>query len=85
MPEAVYLLCAITSGAAGVLLARGWQRRRTPLLLWSSICFACLVVNNVLLFADLVLVPSLDLSVLRGATQLAGGLTLLYGLIWDVR
>ncbi len=85
MPEAVYLLCAITSLACGVLLLRGWRARRSRLLLWSGLCFALLFLNNVLLFADLVVVPSVDLSLYRGLTQLAGGSPLLFGPIWDVR
>ncbi len=53
--------------------------------LTNDACFALLFLNNVLLFADLVVVPSVDLSLYRGLTQLAGGSLLLFGLIWDVR
>jgi hypothetical protein len=83
VPELVYLLCALTSlGCAGLLL-RGYARHRTRLLLWAGVCFAGLTVNNVLLFADLVLVPAVDLSVWRAAVGLGSLLALLFGLVWD--
>jgi hypothetical protein len=83
MAEAVYILCALTSLACAVLLLRAWRRTRLRLLLWSGLCFAWLVINNLVLFADWVLFPELDLSLVRSATALAGVSTLLFGLIWD--
>jgi hypothetical protein len=86
MAEAVYLLCAATSVACAVLLLRGYLRQRTPLLLWSSLCFVMLALNNALLFIDLIIVPTrLDLSAWRGVTALAGVGVLLFGLIWESR
>lgn len=83
MAELVYMLCALTSlGCAGLLL-RGYTRHRTRLLLWASVCFAGLALNNILLFADLVLVPAVDLSVWRAAVGLAALLALVFGLVWD--
>lgn len=85
MPSLVYALCAVTSALCAGLLARAYRQQRTRLLLWSTLCFAGLTVNNGLLFADLVLVPSIDLSLWRGLTGLGSMLVLLYGLIWDRR
>jgi len=85
MPEAVYLLCALTSAACAVLLLRAYARRQTRLLLWCGLCFIGLALNNVLLFIDLVLVPDVDLSVVRLVPALAGVVIMLYGLIWDTR
>jgi hypothetical protein len=85
MPEAVYLLCAATSATCAVLLLRGYRRHRTRLLLWSSLCFVLLAFNNALLFIDLIVAPSVDLSVWRGVTALAGVSVLLFGLIWESR
>ncbi len=85
MAEAVYLLCALTSAACAILLIRSYRRTRTRLLLWSSLCFLGLALNNVLLFVDLVLVPTIDLSVARGATALAAVMLLLIGLVWESR
>lgn len=86
MAEAVYLLCAATSVACALLLLRGYRRQRTRLLLWSSLCFALLAINNSLLFVDLIIVPeAVDLSIWRSVTALAGISVLLFGLIWESR
>jgi hypothetical protein len=81
MAETVYLLCAATSVACAVLLLRGYRTNRTRLLFWSSLCFAGLALNNVLLFVDLVVVPELDLSLPRTLAALAGLIALLAGLV----
>jgi hypothetical protein len=86
MPETVYLLCAATSVTCAVLLLRAYRRQRTRLLLWSSLCFVLLALNNILLFVDLIVVPSaIDLSLWRTAVSLAGVGVLLFGLIWESR
>jgi hypothetical protein len=85
MAETVYLLCALTSIACAALLIRGYQKARERLLLWTSLCFIGLAINNVLLFVDLVVIPSVDLSLLRSGTALAAMAVLLYGLIWEAR
>ena len=85
MPETVYLLCAGASATCAALLLRGYRRQRTRLLLWSSLCFVLLALNNTLLFVDLIVVTSVDLSLWRGATALAGVSVLLFGLIWESR
>jgi len=81
--ETIYLLCAATSLAAAVLLFRMWRRRGTRLLLWSCLCFMGLALNNVLIFVDLVVVPDVDLILLRTATAVASVLLLLFGLVWE--
>jgi hypothetical protein len=83
MAELVYLLCALTSLGCGGLLLRGYRQRHSPLLLWSSLCFAGLAANNILLFLDLVIVPTVDLSVWRAAIGLGSLLVLIFGLVWD--
>jgi hypothetical protein len=85
MPETVYLLCAGTSVTCAGLLLRGYRRQRTRLLLWSSLCFVFLAFNNTLLFLDLIVVTTVDLSLWRGVTALAGVSVLLFGLIWESR
>lgn len=80
--DAVYVLCALTSFACFVLLARGYRDSRTPLLLWSSLCFAGLFLSNVLLIVDVRLIPSVDLRVVRQLPALVGVALLVYGLIW---
>jgi hypothetical protein len=85
MAEVVYLLCAATSIVCAVLLYRGYTQSRTRLLFWSSLCFAGLALNNVLLFVDLVVVPSIDLSLVRSIVALLALGLLLIGLAWDSR
>ena len=84
MGEAVYILCALTSIACAVMLARGYMRSRARLLLWSSLCFVGFAANNAMLYIDKVLLPTqVDLSIWRTVAALVGLLILLYGLIWD--
>lgn len=83
MAESVYFLCALTSLACAILLWRAYSRSRTKLLLWSSLCFMCLTVNNALLFADKVVFPDLNFTLARSLIAVAGLLLLLYGLVWD--
>lgn len=83
MAEAVYLLCMMTSLGCAFLLLRSYRSSRTRLLLWSSLCFAGLALNNMLLFADLVVVPDVDLSLWRNATAFLALAVLLVGLVLD--
>jgi hypothetical protein len=83
MAELTYLLCAATSILCAVLLLRGWLRSRSRLLMWSSLCFVGLAINNVLLFVDLVLLPDVDLRLLRTGSALVSLVLLVIGLIWE--
>lgn len=84
MAELVYLLCALTSALCAALLLRSYFQSRTPLLVWSSLAFVGLALNNVLLFVDLVLLPvTTDLSLVRNTVALAALSLLVFGLIWD--
>ena len=83
MAEGIYLLCGATSLIAAVLLFRQYAARRTTLLLWSCIAFLGLVLNNVLLYVDLALLETVDLSLFRTLPGTIGMLALVYGLIWE--
>ena len=83
MAQAVYILCAITSLVCAGLLVRGYARSRSRLLLWSSLCFAALALNNILLVVDLVIVTGVDLSLARTLTGAVGVGVLVAGLVWD--
>lgn len=85
-PAAVYILCFLTSAACAWLLGRSYRRSRTPLLLWSSICFIFLALNNLVLVLDLVVWPSpqIDLRLPRLILALAASCSLLFGFIWKV-
>lgn len=83
MAESVYALCAATSVLCAVLLIRGYRATRARLLFWSSLCFAGLAVDNVLLFVGLILLPNIDLFLWRSTAALIGMSVLLFGLIWE--
>lgn len=79
----VYSLCAAAAAVCTFLLARAYFRNKIKLLLWSSICFAGLTLNNLALWVDKLLLPSLDLSILRTSIALLSMIVLLYGLVWN--
>lgn len=80
----VYLLCFASSLLCMALLARSYLRSRTRLLLWSTLCFVGLALNNLFLFIDVVVLPvEVDLLPMRHASALTGVGLLLYGFIWD--
>lgn len=83
MAESVYILCMLTSLVCAFLLLRSYRSSRTRLLMWSSLCFVGLALNNMLLFADLVIVPEVDLSLWRNAVAFAALAVLLIGFILD--
>lgn len=83
MATSVYALCMLTSALCAVLLFRAYRRTPTRLLLWSSFSFVGWAVANALVFVDLVMLPNIDLSVLRTAASVVAVSLLLYGLIWD--
>ncbi len=85
MAEFVYVLCALTSSLCALLLVRSYRRNRVRLLLWSSLCFVGLALNNVLLLVDLAIGPAVDLSLPRALTALAGVLCLAVGSIFEAR
>jgi hypothetical protein len=78
---AVYLLCLVTSATCAVLLGRSYRRTRVPLLLWSSLCFVLLAANNLAVVLDILVLPTVDLRVLRHALSLGAVLLLLTGFI----
>ncbi len=81
---AVYILGFLVTLACGLLLFRAYSAVRRRLLLWSAVCFCGLAVSNLLVFLDLVVLPTqVDLYPWRLITAAASMLILLYGLIWE--
>jgi hypothetical protein len=85
MSGIVYSLCALTALVCAWLLLLAWRRSRFRLLLWSSICFMGLTVNNLLLLLDKLIFPEIDLSLWRLTTALVSLSVLLFGLIWETK
>ncbi|MCA1664730.1 MAG: DUF5985 family protein [Myxococcales bacterium] len=83
MTEAIFALCALTSLGCAVLLLRSYRATRARLLLWSSVCFVGLAINNLLLCVDFIILPDIDLSPLRASVALISVLFINFGLIWD--
>lgn len=83
MAGIVYILCAFLSLSCAILLLSGYRKNKFRLLLWSSIGFFGFALNNCMLFADIFLIPQVDLSVLRTLPALAGMVIMVYGLISD--
>lgn len=82
MANLIYTLCALTSLACFVLLARSHRRTGSRLLFWSAWCFLLLTVNNVLLVLDKVVWPAeVDLRLWRLAAALLAVMLLVYGLV----
>jgi hypothetical protein len=84
-PTIVYVLCFLTSAACAWLLGRSYRRTGMRLLLWSSICFALLAANNLVLVFDVVIWPDdVDLRLVRHSLALAAIVSLIWGFIWEV-
>jgi hypothetical protein len=80
---AIYLLCFLTSSACAGLLWRGYGRSGTRLLLWSAVCFGFLAFNNLSVILDILVLPQVDLQMLRQGFALVGVATLILGLVWE--
>jgi len=83
MADLAYILCALTSIGCAILLLRGYKQSGSRLLFWSGLCFVGLALNNVILFADLFIVPELELDIWRSMTALVALTLMLVGLIWE--
>lgn len=82
MAGIIYTLCALTAFLCTVLLFRAYCKVHNKLLLWGSLCFVGLTVNNVMVVLDKLVVQT-DLSAWRLLPALGGLLIFLYGLILE--
>lgn len=81
-PSLVYLLCAVMSVLCASALLYNYYKRKVSLLFWSGICFVGFAVGNIMLFVDLVLLPTdINLMVLRTLPTVIGISCLLWGLV----
>jgi hypothetical protein len=83
MQGLVYVLCAATCLLCAVMLLRGYYRSGVRLLFWSGLCFTGLMLDNVMLYIDMIVLPEMNLAIWRKLPGLIAVLLLLYGLIWE--
>lgn len=83
MGPTIYLLCALTSLGASLLLWRGYRRSRQRLLYWSALCFAIMALSNGVLILDLVILPDVYLLPWRSGLSQIAMCVLLYGLVFE--
>ena len=83
MTGIVYILCAATCLLCAVLLLRAYQQTKVRLLFWSGLCFVGLMLDNVMLYVDIVVVPDVNLAVWRKLPGLLATILLVFGLIWE--
>jgi hypothetical protein len=83
MTGIVYLLCAATCLLCAAMLLRGYMQTKVHLLFWSGLCFLGLMLDNAMLYVDLVVVPDVNLAVWRKLPGFLATLLLVFGLIWE--
>jgi hydrogenase/urease accessory protein HupE len=83
MAAASYIFGFLVTLCCGILLSRAYAAARKRLLLWSAICFFGFSITNILVFVDVVLLPNVNLYLLRLLVSAGSVLILLYGLIWE--
>ncbi len=83
MAPALYTISCLSTLLCAILLLRAYDRVRKRLLLWSGLCFVTLTVSNILVIADLVFFPKIDLYSYRLGSAAIAMVLLLYGLIWE--
>ena len=84
MKPIAYILCALVSLLCAVMLLRSFFRGRHRLLLWSGLCFTGLTVANILVFIDLVILPTqINLYPARLLVTALSVLVLFLGMIWE--
>jgi hypothetical protein len=83
MTGVVYILCAATCLLCAVMLFRGYLRTHVRLLFWSGLCFAGLMLENVLLYVDVVMFPDVNLALWRKIPGLVSLAILVFGLVWE--
>ena len=83
MTGLVYILCAVTCLLCALLLLRGYSQTRVNLLFWSGLCFSGLMIDNIMLYVDVVVVPDVNLAIWRKSPGFVAILLLVFGLVWE--
>lgn len=83
MTGLVYVLCAATCLLCAVMLLRGYQQTKVRLLFWSGLCFLGLMLDNIMLYVDVVVVPDVNLAIWRKLPGMVATMLLVFGLVWE--
>jgi hypothetical protein len=83
LAAALYVVTILTTLFCSVLLLRAYARVRRGLLLWSGLCFAFITLDSILVLADMLLFPSVDLYTWRLASVAIGVSLLVFGMVWE--
>lgn len=83
LPNLVYLLCFLTSALCAVLLVRQYAASRTPVLLWSAVCFVFLALSNLIVVIDKSVLTETTFRTPRLLLTLIAVAVLLFGFIWE--
>jgi hypothetical protein len=83
MSGGVFILCAATCLLCAIMLLRGYARTHVGLLFWSGLCFVGLMIDNLMLYADLFMFPEVSLVIWRKLPGLIALVLLNFGLIWE--
>jgi hypothetical protein len=83
MSGGVYLLCAATALLCALMLFRGYANTRVRLLFWSGLCFFGMMLDNLMLYFDVIVFPDVSLTIWRKIPGLVAIMLLLFGLVWE--
>ena len=81
----VFILCAATCLLCAIMLFRGYARTGVRLLFWSGLCLTGLMIDNIMVYIDVELVPEISLVVWRKVPGLLAISLLLYGLVTETK
>ncbi|MGX7894502.1 DUF5985 family protein [Tsuneonella sp. HG222] len=83
LPDLVYLLCFLASALCAILLVRRYAKSRTPVLLWSAVCFVFLALSNLIVVVDQLVLTETTFRTPRLLLTLIAVAVLLFGFIWE--
>jgi hypothetical protein len=86
MPEVVYTICAVISLLCTSVLFMNYRRTGSRLLLWVTVSFVLLSLNNVFACVDLLLLPDVEMSgsLVRNFLLALAGTSLSCGIAWEI-
>jgi hypothetical protein len=83
MQAVLSIFGCVVAGICAALLLRAFRKVRTPLLLWSGLCFLGLALSSLVAYVDIYVLPDTPLYTWRLALSAASLLLLVYGLIFE--